>query len=134
MLRGMAAAFALIACACDAGLEPTREIYAGSAQLRYEGHARRVDARTSLAEGSWRFWYRDGALQARGEYADGDLAGVDDEEHDRTCIPVHGRSGRWTSWSESGVELSEGSYRAGVREGVWFEWHDNGQPASRTEY
>jgi antitoxin component YwqK of YwqJK toxin-antitoxin module len=134
VLRALAPAIALIGCACGARLEVRREVYAGSAQLRYEGEALSVDDHSSLAEGPWRFWYRDGTLQARGDFVDGDLARPDDEEPDETRIPIRGRNGRWTSWSANGIELSEGSYRSGVREGVWLEWHDNGKPKSLTEF
>ena len=44
------------------------------------------------------------------------------------------RDGKWTSWYEDGLKLSEGNYKDGKRDGKWTSWYENGLKWIDTNY
>jgi len=125
--------FTLASCSESAPDQASRE-YPGTHQARYEGMLVDLDGGRLGAEGIWRFYWRNGQLQALGDFRSGDVPTAADEFEDHTQVPMQGRSGHWREWSSSGVLLKEGCYCAGKRAGVWFTWYEDGKPRTQGRF
>jgi antitoxin component YwqK of YwqJK toxin-antitoxin module len=124
---------ALASCTQDE-LEQASNLYPGTQQPRYEGALVTQDIGHGRAEGIWRFYWRNGQLQAMGDYRSGEPPSGADLFDDHTQVPLEGRSGHWREWSATGVLLSEGCYCLGKRAGLWFDWYEDGQPREQGSY
>jgi hypothetical protein len=91
-------------------------------------------------EGTWRYWYFDGQLRARGRYAGGRRTGTWETWFRNGQRAARGarahapdqhaslREGPWTFWHENGVLRAAGTYAGGLRQGDWRYFKADGSP------
>jgi len=123
---GLAGLLCALAACSEPALEHAVVDYPGTSQARYVGALVPAEGGRMLAEGIWRFYWRNGTLQALGDYRAGDPPSAGDEFDDHTLVPAEGRSGHWREWNESGALVCEGCYALGKRAGLWFSWYGDG--------
>jgi antitoxin component YwqK of YwqJK toxin-antitoxin module len=135
LLRAGLAGLLLTLASCSEGrLEHAAAVYPGTQQPRYAGTLVSEDGGRLMAEGIWRFFWRNGQMQALGDFRSGEPPSAADELDDHTQIPREGRSGHWREWSESGALLTEGCYCSGKRAGPWFVWYEDGKPRAQSRF
>ena len=84
------------------------------------------------ASGEKVFYYDNGAVQASGEYAGGELDGTwtyfyENGEKQMVANYANGvEEGSWMLYSETGKLLRTGRYKNGLWEGVWLTYTENG--------
>ena len=123
---GLAGLLYVLASCSEPTLQHAVVDYPGTSQTRYVGALVPAEGGRMLAEGIWRFYWRNGTLQALGDYRSGDAPCAADEFEDHTQVPSEGRSGHWREWNESGALVCEGCYALGKRAGVWLSWYGDG--------
>lgn len=123
---GLAGLLFVLASCSERRAEPISIRFAGEDVVRYEGTLVSGDRGRAMAEGIWRFFWRNGRLQALGDFRAGESPGAEDELEDHTQIPTEGRNGHWREWSPSGALVCEGCYVSGLRSGMWRTWYEDG--------
>ncbi len=131
---GLAGLLCALASCSEPVLQHAAAVYPGTDQPRYVGALVPADGGNLLAEGIWRFYWRNGRLQALGDFRSGEPPGAADEFEDHTQVPGEGRSGHWREWSDSGALVSEGCYCLGRRAGLWLSWYDDGKPRTQGRF
>ncbi|MCP5022523.1 MAG: toxin-antitoxin system YwqK family antitoxin [bacterium] len=113
--------------ACGASSESVSVPYGEGASMRYAGSVIVNDEGVYRSTGSWKFWYPDGTLQARGKFEGGAVPGPEQLLNTHTEIPTHGREGTWEGFVPGMGRQWKGQYREGKREGLFTFWFANGQ-------
>ena len=90
--------------------------------------------------GPWEETYRDGTLESRGYYEDGEKTGEWRTFFRNGRVRAVGRfeagrmHGEWTWYRESGVLLQTGGFRHGEKQGTWRRFTAEGAPYDEGDY